>query len=149
MVIHETKRILSEMADRTIKQKVGVLGEEIATKYLENKGFIVIERNYLKKCGEIDIIAQKGEILHFIEVKSVSCESFGAFERDVSRETSSYRPEDNIHAAKQKRLARTISVYLIEKFKDSEPLWQFDVITVRLDLKTKQAEVGFLENIIL
>lgn len=149
MVIHETKCILKDMAEPTRKQRIGVLGEEIASKYLGNKGFLIIDRNYLKKCGEIDIVAQKGEILHFVEVKSVSCENFGDFGGNVSRETGEYRPEDNIHAAKLKRLARTIEVYLLEKFRDSEPEWHFDAITVRLNLKTKQAEIEFIENLIL
>ena len=149
MVIHETKRILFSMSGTTAKQKIGALGEEIATKYLKNKGFSIIDRNYLKKCGEIDIVAQKGKILHFIEVKSVSCENSSRFEGNVSRETGEYRPEDNIHAAKLKRLARTIELYLLEKFKDNEPEWQFDAITVKLKLETKQAEIEFIENLIL
>lgn len=149
MVIHETWRILFCMAGTTAKQKIGALGEEIAAKYLKNKGFSIIDRNYLKKCGEIDIVAQKGKILHFIEVKSVSCENLSLFEGNVSRETGEYRPEDNIHAAKLKRLARTIEVYLLEKFKDNEPEWQFDAVTVRLKLETKQAEIEFIENLIL
>ncbi|KKT37913.1 MAG: hypothetical protein UW27_C0008G0048 [Parcubacteria group bacterium GW2011_GWA1_44_13] len=70
------------MAEPTEKQKIGRLGEDIAVKYLENKGFLVIERNYLKKCGEIDVIAKKAGITHFIEVKSVTRENLG---RNVSR----------------------------------------------------------------
>lgn len=56
----------------TDKQKLGALGEDIACKYLENNGYRVIERNYLKKWGEIDIIAKKGNKIHFVEVKAVS-----------------------------------------------------------------------------
>lgn len=130
----------------TEKQKIGRTGEDIAVKYLENKGFSVIERNYLRKCGEIDIIAKKGKILHFIEVKSVSCESFSL---NVSRVTDEYRPEDNIHPQKLKRLARTIQVYLLSKYQENEPEWAFDAITVRLNIKTRQARVKFMENLVL
>lgn len=141
------------MAEPTKKQKIGRIGENIAVKYLKNKGFSIICLNYRKKYGEIDIIAQKGEILHFIEVKTVSHENFASFLGDssnnVSRETDHYRPEDNIHPYKLKRLARTIQVYLLEKFTKSEPEWQFDAITVRLDMKTRRAKVKFLENIII
>ena len=138
------------MPKPTEKQKIGRIGEDIAVKYLGNKGFTIIERNYRKKYGEIDIIAKKGTILHFIEVKTVSHENFVCFSgENVSRETDHYRPEDNIHPYKLKRLARTIQVYLLEKFSKKEPEWQFDAITVRLDRETRRAKVKFLENIIL
>ncbi|MDD5152881.1 MAG: YraN family protein [Candidatus Pacebacteria bacterium] len=128
------------------KQGIGKLGEDIAQKYLESKGFEVLGRNYLKKYGEIDIIAQKQKILHFIEVKSVSCENSAP---NVSRVTDNYRPEDNVHPQKLKRLARVIQAYLSEKFPAGEPEWVFDVVTVRLDTKTLQAKVKFIENLVL
>lgn len=137
------------MAEPTKKQKIGHLGEDIAVKYLENKGFMIIGRNYRKKCGEIDIIAKKGGITHFVEVKTVSCENIKDFKVNVSRETDKYRPEDNIHPYKLKRLARVIQLYLYEKHSNGEPEWVFDVITVRLDTKNKQAKVDFLDNIII
>ena len=151
------------MAEPIEKQKIGRLGEDIAVKYLENKGFLVIERNYLKKCGEIDVIAKKAGITHFIEVKSVTRENLG---RNVSRETDSphrrglckdnvsrvtdkYRPEDNLHPYKLKRLARVIQLYLFEKHANGEPEWVFDAITVQIDTKTRRASVKFLQNIVL
>lgn len=137
------------MGQITEKQRVGKLGEDISCKYLENIGFSIVGRNYLKKCGEIDIIAKKKGVIHFVEVKSVSCEKDCSAESDVSRETDTYRPEDNIHPAKLMRLARVIEVYLLEKFSDAEPEWQFDAITVKIDLISKQAKVKFIEDIIL
>ena len=128
------------------RQKIGALGEDLAAKYLQNKGFSVISRNYRKKCGEIDIIAKNRGILHFVEVKSVSCENLLD---NVSRETSGHRPEDNIHEGKLRRLARTIQVYLAERCLGREPEWQFDAITVKIDENTKQAKVKFIEDIIL
>lgn len=62
----------------TEKRKIGDIGEELASMFLVKHGFEVIERNYRKKWGELDIIAAKDNLLHFIEVKTV----------DVSRETS-------------------------------------------------------------
>lgn len=133
----------------TKKQEIGSLGECIAVKYLENKGFTIITRNYRKKWGEIDIIAEKSEILHFIEVKSVSCENLMKFDLNVSRVTDAYRPEDNIHPQKLKRLARTIQTYLFEKYPQTEPEWLFDAITVKIDKQSKGARVKFIENIII
>lgn len=51
--------------------RTGALGEEIAARFLERKGFRVAERNYRKPWGEIDIIAEKAGIVRFIEVKAV------------------------------------------------------------------------------
>ena len=144
------------MAEPTEKQKIGRLGEDIAVRYLENKGFSIIERNYLKKCGEIDIIAKKVGITHFIEVKSVTRENISGSSSShrtalcsVPRETDSYRPEDNLHPYKLKRLARVIQLYLFEKHSNGEPEWAFDAITVQIDTKIKRANVKFLENIVL
>ena len=122
------------------KRKIGDIGEEVAVKYLERKGFRVIERNYLRKWGEIDIIAEKGNLLSFIEVKSVSRES-------GSRET--YRPEENVHPAKLKRLHRAIQTYLLDRKVPDSREWRVDVACVYLDFSTRKAKVEMLENIIL
>jgi len=122
------------------KRKIGDIGEEVAVKYLERKGFRVIERNYLRKWGEIDIIAEKGQLLSFIEVKSVSRES-------GSRET--YRPEENVHPAKLKRLHRAIQTYLLDRKVPDSREWRVDVACVYLDFSTRKAKVEMLENVIL
>lgn len=148
------------MVEPTERQKIGRLGEDIAVKYLENKGFSVIGRNYLKKCGEIDIIAKKGKVLHFIEVKSVSRENIGknvsprpgreltCSEFDNSK-TDKYRPEDNLHPYKLKRLARVIQLYLLEKHVNGEQEWVFDAITIEIDMKTRKARAMLLADIVL
>lgn len=145
-------KITREKALHAKRSEVGILGESIATKYLESKGFVTICRNYRKKYGEIDIITQKDGILHFVEVKSVSREIIdlpqkGNYPKDVF--WGEHRPEDNIHSAKLKRIRRTIQAYLFEKFKENEPDWVFDAVTVKIDKKTRRARVAFLENLIL
>ncbi len=129
----------------TEKRKTGNLGEELACRYIRSKGYEVIEQNYLKKFGEIDIIAKKEGIIHFIEVKSVSRENLD----NVSPETETYKPEDNVHPWKLQRLARTIQVYLSERGVSPETNWQFDVITVQIDKKALKTRVFMLENVIL
>jgi len=131
---------------RTQKQVVGALGEEIASKFLINKGFTVITRNYWKKFGEIDIVAKSDGRIHFVEVKTVSRENL----KDIEKETlDSFRPEDNVHPWKLKRLSRAIQVYLSENKLGDETDWQFDVVTVLLDVKNKIAKVNMMEDIIL
>jgi putative endonuclease len=110
------------------------------------QGFTVIERNYTKKWGEIDIIAQKDNKIHFIEVKSVSRTVLD----NVSRETDKddYRPEDNMHPWKLKRLSRTIQTYILQKKLDDKE-WQVDLLVVYLNFNTKKARVKVVKDIIL
>lgn len=56
----------------TDKQKIGQIGEDCACEYLEKNDYKIVERNYLKKWGELDIVCKKGNKIHFIEVKSVT-----------------------------------------------------------------------------
>lgn len=131
---------------RTEKRKIGDIGENIACKFLVKRGFEIIEQNYNKKWGEIDIIARKGQKLHFIEVKSVS-------HLPVSYETDSYKPEDNLHPWKLQRLSRVIQTYLLgykgNRDVTHETDWQFDVAVVYLDLKSMEAKVNYMEDIII
>lgn len=127
------------------KRQFGNIGEDIASKFLVKRGFDVMQRNYLRKFGEIDIIARKAEILHFIEVKTVSCENLA----DVSGGKNVYRAEDNLHPWKLKRIARTIQVYLHDNSVSDETEWLFDAVIVYLDLGNKLARVKMLDNIVL
>lgn len=137
----------------TKKRKIGDKGEDVACKYLERRGFKVLERNFLKKCGELDIIAEKDEILHFIEVKSVSREILPGNQlgkkSKVSHETTGYRPEENINREKIGKIKKTIRVYLMERSLEETHNWSFGVITVFLDFKRKIARVNMIKDIIL
>jgi putative endonuclease len=124
-------------------QKVGLLGEDIACRYLGNRGFTIVERNYTKKWGEIDVIAsEKSGKLRFVEVKSVSRENID----NISHETN-IRPEENMHPKKMERMARTVETYLAEK--DVRGDWQIDLVTVFIDEVGKRAKVKLWEDIVL
>lgn len=124
--------------------QTGFLGEAIAERFLEKKGFSVFEKNYRKKWGEIDLLARKDGILYFIEVKSVSCETLPEGEGDGGQ-----RPEENVHPQKLKRLSRAIQSYLAERDVSHETPWQFDVIAVFLDRTNKKALVRRTENVLI
>lgn len=51
-------------------KEIGKLGEDFTIDFLNKRGFIILERNYKVPLGEVDIIAQKGDLLIFIEVKT-------------------------------------------------------------------------------
>ncbi|HEY4502517.1 MAG TPA: YraN family protein [Candidatus Paceibacterota bacterium] len=126
-------------------KEIGNLGEGIACRHLEGKGFTVIARNYLKKWGEIDIVAHEtNRKLHFIEVKTVTRET-GDFPRAIS---SLHRPEDNVHPQKLKRMRRVIQSYLLEKRSELCD-WQFDVVTVVIHIKDKTATCRTILNVVL
>jgi putative endonuclease len=138
--------------NKKIGNKLGRLGEEIACKFLENKGFVVVCRNYQKKWGEIDIVSRnKGEI-HFIEVKTVSCENSYlnvTHETVYKKENDVFRPEDNVHTSKLRRLKNTILTYLEEKKISGETLWCLDLIVIKVDLISRKAFTKMVSNIIL
>ena len=126
-------------------QKIGEIGENIAVRFLVKHNFLILEQNYTKKWGEIDIIAEKANKLYFIEVKSVSRETLD----DVNHKTSAYRPEENMHPWKLKHLSRKIQTYLLSKRTSAEKEWQVDLLVVFLDTKNKKAKIKVVSNIIL
>jgi putative endonuclease len=124
--------------------EIGKIGEDIAVKWLIREHFTILERNYLKKFGEIDIVARETDFIHFVEVKTVSYETIEELEYAVSHET--WRPEENVHDYKVKRLKRVIEAWLFErKYKGA---FQIDIVTVRLVTDQKYARVKMIENVI-
>ena len=134
----------------TEKQKIGKIGEDCACEYLKKKGFTIVNRNYLKKWGEIDIVARKAKKLYFVEVKSVSREISTSKGKNVTHETNdSYRAEDNMHPWKLQRLARTVQSYLLDKNVSDDVDWQFDMITVHIDMSKRLSRVFYTPDLVL
>ncbi len=125
--------------------KIGEIGEAIATKWLKSKGFTILEKNYLEKWGEIDVIVKKDGKVHFVEVKTVSHETKNDLEWAVTHET--WRPEENVHASKLKKLGRAIETWISKNAYEGN--WQIDVVTVRVVTREKFARVKYIENVIL
>ena len=121
-------------------RKKGDIGEDLACKYLENKGFSIIDRNYQKRWGEIDIIAKKDDIYHFCEVKSV----VGVYDG-----FNNHRPEDNVHGLKIRHIRRMVETYLAEKTGNLDIGFQFHVICVYIDSLHRKARIKLIENVIL
>lgn len=125
--------------------EIGVIGEVIARNWLKSKNFSVIEQNYRKKWGEIDIVARgTDEKVHFVEVKSVSYETKKDLQCAVSHGT--WRPEENVHEQKQKRLVRTIQTWLVDKKYSGK--WQIDIITIKIVPREKYCLIKLIENVV-
>lgn len=108
-------------------KKLGDQSENLATAFLEQSGFVIIERNYYaSKLGEIDIIARKNGVLHFIEVKS----AYGDFD-----------PIFNLTPAKLRKVVNSAHYYL--KSKKLNMPFCVDALLVR------RGEVELIENITL
>lgn len=123
------------------KRKLGNIGEDFCVKHLVKHGFSILDRNYLKKWGEIDVVAKRNGTVHFIEVKSKELKSF------MWNSADSYDPEENVHPWKLKRLSRAIQTYLMEKDIDDDAEWQVDVAAVFLDFEGKRASIKITEDI--
>ncbi len=98
----------------------GDAGENIAVKLLEALNFIVVDRNYLIRQGEIDIVAHRKGIMHFIEVKTTYGE---------------YNPAENFHRTKLKRFLKAVRVYCY-KHHISDELIEIDLALV--DMKNRR-----------
>jgi len=125
----------------TEKRKIGNLGEAIAAKYLKSRGFIVLKRNYLLSYGEVDVIAQSAGVIHFVEVKSVTCE---INDSAVSHEIG-WNPAERVTEAKLTRVGKAAQTYLAQVGLSDAP-WQIDIALVYIDSTRKNAKVELLEN---
>lgn len=96
------------------KKEIGAWGEEIAADWLTERGYQIIGRNIRTPYGEIDIIAQQGDVTIFIEVKTLTS-------------STNFFPETNITPAKQKHMLNNAQHYTVEHEIDH---WQIDAISV-------------------
>lgn len=127
------------------KQTVGNIGEELAVRFLEERGYEIIDRNYRKKWGEIDIVAEKENVIHFVEVKALTWQP-GC---QVATGLPEYSPEANIRLWKKLRLSRAIRTYLLDHKIPDEQEFQVDIMAIFLDFERKKARIRFIGNVIL
>lgn len=119
----------------TAKTQFGLYGEHLAEKYLKNKGYLILDKNFRRKCGEIDIIAKKDNKIIFIEVKTRKLEN--------NREMG--EGEESVNYYKQQKLLKTAELYLLEK-KIDNIFWQFDVLSILIDKTAKIAKIKHIAD---
>jgi putative endonuclease len=116
------------------RKSLGDFGERLAAMSLLRGGYHIRGTQVRTPFGEIDIIAERGGALLFVEVKTRKTEQFGS-------------PEESITAEKRLHLARAV-----EHYRGSEKLldrpFQVDAITVLMDQKTKKATLRRIEHIL-
>ena len=116
-------------------QSLGRWGETAAQDYLISKGYKIIDRNFKNKIGEIDIIAKKGRLIAFVEVKT----------RD-SIHAAHFLPEQSVTPHKQRKLRKLCEMYLTTHRLPEDQEWQIDVISIILDKTTKKARIKHIQN---
>jgi putative endonuclease len=115
------------------RQSLGHLGESLAAAYLIKKGYSILERNCHTPHGEIDLIAQLGNVIVFVEVKTRSTRSLGP-------------PEISITLRKQEHM-RAAAEYYIQQHPELITDWRIDAITVQMQGKEQQPLIEHFENV--
>lgn len=110
-------------------RSLGYIGENLAEKYLRGRGYEILDKNFTVRGGEIDIVARKGGVLVFVEVKTRTSDFFGEGNESVDR-------------LKKKRISYAIGKYLYLKISEPDPNFRLDIIEVEIDSKS-----GGLKNI--
>lgn len=111
--------------------KTGIWGEELAAAYLREKGYVILERNWHSSHRDIDIVAQQGECIVFVEVKTRRSRDFSD-------------PLQAINYQKQKNLRLAINHYI--HYRKFDNPWRFDVITIVGKIGTKMPEIEHIED---
>lgn len=101
------------------RQLLGRWGEKVAAHFLEAKGYVIVERNWRTGRGELDLVAQDGSTLVFVEVKTRRGQEYGT-------------PEESITPRKQEKLLELVQNYLTNH-QLGEAEWRVDVVAIELD----------------
>lgn len=117
---------------KTKSRKIGDLGEKIAQKYLENKGFSFVEANFLQPFGEIDLVMKKGKRYLFVEVKT------------SEKINPEFLPEERFDFRKMSRFEKIVNFYV-----EQNDILDFEMILVAvyLDIKNKKSKVKIIDSI--
>jgi len=116
------------MSNKTL----GSYGESLAREYLKSIGYQILEENFRNKLGEIDLIAQDGKMICFVEVKTRQSLEQG-------------QPYEAINYWKIRKLSQMATFYLKHKFHSLEIPSRFDVISIVHD-KTSSPSIQHIKN---
>ena len=116
------------------RQKSGALGEKLAAEHLKGLGYRILKTNFRCSKGEIDIIAQDGDYLAFVEVRARTGTGFGT-------------PEESVTHFKKEKLISLALTYL-QTLHHPPSLWRIDVVAVELDQQGKASRIELIQNAI-
>ena len=122
------------------RKNIGFLGENIAKRFLEDRGYKILAQNYKKPWGEIDLIAEKEDIIVFCEVKTNSKKFPGP-------PAGGFNPEVRVNPLKARHIIRTAELLMNSRFA-GERGWRIDIVAVTLDSFTGKAAIKHFKNAI-
>lgn len=114
-----------------IRNKTGVWGEIFTARYLRDRGYNILSSNYVCRFGEIDLVAQKGETVCFVEVKS-------------RNEKTDIRPIEAVDEFKRQRIEMAAKNFI--SFTKTKGSFRFDVCEVYLDDNNRLSGINYMEN---
>ena len=114
------------------RKETGAIGENLAAGYLKKHGYKIIQRNLRCREGEVDIIAQKGECLVFVEVRTKKNTAFGT-------------PEESVTLSKREKLISLANAY-VQTLRNQPQSWRIDVVAVELTPDNKVSRLEHIEN---
>ena len=119
----------------TTKSTIGFYAEQTAIQHLMDKGYEILDRNWRKPWGELDIVVSKKGIVIFVEVKANSVT--GSF----------FDPENRVDWRKMQKTVRTARTWLAYRKYPAEQEWQIDVVSVVFDKINKTAKIKHYKNV--
>lgn len=120
---------------KSVQRSLGMLGEDLAVARLQECGYRIVARNFRCVFGEIDIIAEEGEDLVFVEVKARRGRSYGL-------------PEEAVHKRKQHKLIQVAQYYLAHHGL-TERSWRIDVVAIDLNEQGASREIRLYQHAVI
>ncbi len=116
----------------THRIRLGKWGEGVAVRFLQEKGYVLVATNHRCRWGEVDIVAQEGDDLVFVEVRTRRSVLYGT-------------PEESIAAAKARKLVATAQEFL-QAHDQVHAGWRIDLIAIRLDGDRRVQDITHLRH---
>ena len=115
------------------RKNIGALGEQIGLQYLQDLGYLVIDRNFTTHWGELDLVARKGKTIYFVEVKTKIGDAKG-------------KPYESVTYRKLQNLKRSINLYLLKNDFKSFKL-SLAVLSIQLNEDKSVKEIKFFDSV--
>ena len=114
------------------RRETGMLGEKLASEFLQKNGYQILDTNYRCPDGEIDIITEHDDVLIFIEVRTKRSSRFGS-------------PEESITPVKMERLRR-VTAHYCQNHDNLPASWRIDVVAIEMGNSGRISRIEIIEN---